>query len=347
MRIAQIAPLAESVPPGEYGGTERVVYNLTEELVRRGHEVTLFASGDSRTSARLVPVVEHSIGRDPLDRDPSAAILLALGTAFERASEFDIIHTHVEHFALPFTRLVRVPTVSTFHGRLDGLGLQPLFQRYRDANLISVSNNQRLPLPYANWVATVYNGVDVTRYTLERRKGSYLVFVGRVSREKGLETAVEVARRARLPLKIAAKIDPVDRQYFETSVRPLLGDPLVEFLGEIDDARKNTLLGGAQAMIFPVRWPEPFGLAMVEALATGTPVVAARAGAVEEIISHGKTGFVCDSAEEMVLGVKWAADLDRAYCRWNVERRFSVKAMVDGYEAAYQRVHGGAARHAA
>ncbi len=341
MRIAQVAPLAESVPPSEYGGTERVVHNLTEELVRRGHEVTLFASGDSHTSAHLVPIVERALWRDPYDDNHLPSLLLALGTVFERSEEFDIIHSHLEHLALPFTRLVRTPTIITFHGRLDSLSFQPLFRRYSDANLISISNNQRLPLPYANWIATVYNGIDLTHYTLERRKGDYLVFVGRLSPEKGIETAVEVAKRAKIPLKIAAKVDPEHTDFFRSRLLPLFADPLIEYLGEVNDAKKNILLGGAQAMIFPIRWPEPFGLVMVEALACGTPVVAGRYGSVEEIILHGQTGFVCDSIEEMVLAVQWARDLDRAYCRWDVEKRFSARAMADGYEAAYETVLGG------
>ncbi|MHB9090071.1 MAG: glycosyltransferase family 4 protein, partial [Chloroflexota bacterium] len=299
MRIALVAPVAESVPPAEYGGTERVVACLADELANRGHDVTLFASGDSHTAARLVPVVPQSVRHNNHDHDQLPAILLGLGMAYERAEEFDVIHAHVEHMALPFSRLAHTPSISTFHGRLDLLRFQPVFSYYREANLVSISDNQRRPVPYGNWVATVYNGIDLGLYTLERRSGNYLAFVGRIAPEKGVDVAIEVAKRTGVPLRIAAKVDDADRVYYETEIKPLMDHPLITYLGEVGDEEKNALMGRALALLFPIRWPEPFGLVMAEAMATGTPVIASRFGSVQEVVEHGKTGFVCDSLEEM------------------------------------------------
>jgi glycosyltransferase involved in cell wall biosynthesis len=337
MRIAQVAPLYESVPPQLYGGTERVVQALTEELVRRSHEVTLFASGDSVTAARLVPVVDRSLRLHPEYIDPYPFQMIELGMVFDRASDFDLIHSHVDYYAFPFTRYVKTPVVTTLHGRLDLLELQPIYEQYPEVALISISQNQRRPLPRANWIATVYNGIRMEEFTLERRRGSYLAFLGRLSPEKGVETAVEVARRAGMQLKIAAKIDRVDRDYFE-SIRHLFDQPFVEYLGEVGQIGRDQFLGAAAALIFPVAWPEPFGLAMTEAMACGVPVIARRSGSVPEVIIDGKTGFICDSVLEMVLACRRIDEIDRGFCRQHVEQRFSAPVMADGYLAAYERL---------
>jgi len=339
LKIAQIAPLQESVPPKGYGGTERVVSWLTEELVRRGHEVTLFATGDSYTSARLVPVVPHALR--PLEvPDFTPATMLALGLAFDRAAEFDIIHSHVDAPSIPFARLVRTPVVFTMHGRLDLPWMRTLYDGYTDVNLVSVSDNQRRLLPTWNWLGTVYNGIDLNDYTLRPRKGEYLAFLGRISPEKGVEEAIQVARLTSLPLKIAAKVDPREREYYEQRVHHLIAPPDIEFVGEVNQREKDAFLGRACALIFAIRWPEPFGLAMVEALATGTPVIAGRFGSVPEVIEDGVTGFVCDSVEEMALTVERLGEIDRVACRRAVEERFSAQTMASGYEAVYQRLVG-------
>jgi len=337
MKIAQLAPLQESVPPEAYGGTERVVSWLTEELVRRGHDVTLFASGDSQTSARLVPIVPRGLRASGVP-DYLPATMLSIGQVFERADEFDLIHSHMDVPAVPFARLVRTPVVFTMHGRLDLPWTRVLFDAYRDVNLVSVSDNQRRLLPRWNWVGTVYNGISLEEYTPHPRPGEYLAFLGRISPEKGIEDAIKVAHLANLPLKIAAKVDPVDREYFERKVVPLLDDPLIEYVGEVDQRQKDVFLGQALALIFPIRWPEPFGLVMAEALATGTPVIAGRFGSVPEVIDDGITGFVCDSVEEMALAAERLGELDREECRRRVEARFSALAMAAGYEAVYDRV---------
>lgn len=338
MKIAQLAPLFESVPPKTYGGTERVVSYLTDELVRRGHDVTLFASADSVTYAKLVSVCPQSIRSDPTIRDPYVHLMTQLGLAFDHAGEFDLIHSHVDYFAFPLTRYVRTPTVTTLHGRLDLPELQVIYRAYPEVNLISISNNQRTPLPDSHWIATVYNGIPVEDFTLRREHGEYLAFLGRIAPEKKIEVAIEVAKRFGMKLKIAAKVDKVDREYFEETIKPKLNDPLIEYIGEIDQKDKDGFLGNAYALIFPIDWPEPFGLAMTEAMACGTPVVAMRRGSVPEIVLHGKTGFICDSTNEMVKALDRIDIIDRAECRRHVEKYFSVQAMVDAYEAAYKKV---------
>ena len=339
MRIAQLAPLQESVPPAKYGGTERVVSVLTEELVRRGHAVTLFATGDSTTAARLVPVVPQALR--PLGvPDYLPATMLSLGQVFERAAEFDVIHAHVDVPALPFARLVTTPVLLTMHGRLDLAWLRPLFDAYRDANLVSVSDNQRRLLPRWNWLGSVYNGINLPDYNFHARPGVYLAFLGRLAPDKGVEDAIAVARMTGLPLKLAAKIDPIDRAYYEQRIAPLLADPQFTYVGEVDQRTKDAFLGGALALLFPIRWPEPFGLVMAEALATGTPVIAGRFGSVPEVIEDGVTGFICDSVEEMALAVERVGELDRAACRKAALERFSAAQMASGYEALYQRVAG-------
>jgi glycosyltransferase involved in cell wall biosynthesis len=335
MRIAQIAPLQESVPPQRYGGTERVVSSLVEELVRRGHDVTLFASGDSSTNATLVPVVPRALRLSGV-RDALPAALLALGMVYERAHEFDIIHSHIDYPTLPFARLRATPTVLTCHGRLDLLHVHPIFEYFREGNLVSISDNQRRLLPAWNWVGTVYNGIDLVNFTLRPRPGHYLAFLGRISPEKGIEDAITVAKLAGVPLKIAAKVDPVDEDYYRERIRPLLDHPLIEFVGEISDREKDAFLGQALALIFPVRWPEPFGLVMVEAMATGTPVIAGRFGSVPEVVEDSETGYICDSLEEMVLAIRRLDEIDRTACRRHTERRFSSQRMAEDYVTVYQ-----------
>jgi len=336
MRIAQIAPLAEPVPPELYGGTERVVSMLTEELVRRGHEVTLFASGDSETDARLVSVTREALRLGPEGLDPNLHLMLELGLVFERAQQFDVIHSHVDYYALPFARLVKTPVLTTLHGRLDLPGLRMVYERYNTAPLVSISDNQRTPISGANWAATIYNGTDLTQFTFNERGGESFVFVGRICPEKNIEGAIAIARRTGIPLRIAAKIDPVDIDYHESVIKPLIDGRQVEYLGELGGAEKDELLGSALALLFPVDWPEPFGLAMTEAMACGTPVLALRRGSVPEVVEDGVTGFVRDSEEELAAVAGAVTQLSRRACRERVERCFSAEVMTDGYEAVYR-----------
>jgi glycosyltransferase involved in cell wall biosynthesis len=348
MRIAQVAPLFESVPPRLYGGTERVVSYLTEDLVRRGHDVTLFASGDSETSATLVPIVERAMRFDTARRDVlSAEFIRQLGLVFGRASDFDIIHCHVDYLAYPFGALVPTPTVHTIHGRLDVPHLRPLYRQFRDVPFVSISDAQRAPLDGlgVHWAGTVYHGLPVERYAFAARDQGYLAFLGRLSPEKQADLAIEIARRVGLPLKIAAKVDPADQEYFDQVIVPLLDDPLVEFLGEIGDAEKPAFLGGAQALLFPIDWPEPFGLVMIEAMACGTPVIARPCGSVPEVVVHGQTGFLGDTLIELTEAVKRVDEIDRTACRRHVEAHFSVRRMGEEYERVYHRL--GARRRAA
>ena len=341
MRIAQVAPLFESVPPPGYGGTERVVSHLTEELVRRGHEVTLFASGDSQTRARLVPVVPRAMRAERENRESLAVEgSRELGLVFGRAAEFDVIHCHVDHPAFPFTALTPTPVVHTIHGRLDLPFLMPLFRQFRAGPFVSISMAQRAPLAAlgVRWAATVYHGVPIDHYAFSPVDRGYLAFLGRLSPEKQPDIAIEIARRAGVPLKIAAKVDPIDREYFERTVAPLLDDPLVEFVGEIGDADKPAFLGGARALLFPIDWPEPFGLVMIEAMACGTPVIARPCGSVPEVVVDGRTGFVGSTLIDLIDGVKRLDEIDRAECRRHVEARFSVARMTEDYEAVYRRL---------
>jgi len=346
MRIAQIAPLAERVPPALYGGTERVVSALTEELVRRGHDVTLFASGDSQTAATLVPITPRALRLNPEVRDSYAYTMLQLGTVYDRAGEFDLIHNHVDYFAWPFARRAHTPTVTTMHGRLDLPDLAAIARAYREQPLISISDSQRLPLARANWAATVYNGIDLAPYTFHECQGGYFAFIGRISPEKNLEGAIAVARRTGIPLKIAAKVDPVDEAYYEAEIKPLIDGRFVEYIGEIGEDEKGAFLGPAYALLFAVDWPEPFGLAMAEAMACGTPVLALRRGSVPEVIEDGVTGFVRENEAELIAVADRIAELDRRACRRRVEERFSVAAMTDGYEAVYRALAGNASSKA-
>jgi glycosyltransferase involved in cell wall biosynthesis len=340
VRIAQVSPLYERVPPRFYGGTERVVSHLTEELVRRGHGVTLFASGDSETRARLVGVAPRALRLDGAAADPLAAHIVQLAQVFKRAGEFDVIHCHVDYLGFPFGDLVATPTLHTLHGRLDLPFLRQVFAQFQDVPFVSISHAQRAPLQALNvrWAATVHHGVPVDRFPFSPDPGRYFAFIGRISPEKRLDLAIAVARRVGIPLKIAAKIDPTDRSYYEHEIRPLIADPLIEYVGEIDDAGKPAFLGGALALLFTIDWPEPFGLAMLEALACGTPVITRPCGSVPEVIVDGVTGFVGDTLDDLVEAAKRIDTIDRVACRRHVEARFTVERMAHDYEAVYRRI---------
>jgi glycosyltransferase involved in cell wall biosynthesis len=335
MRIAQVAPLTESVPPQLYGGTERVVSYLTEGLVAAGHDVTLFASGDSRTSARLLAPCPRALRLEGC-ADPLAQHLFLLEQVFRRAEEFDVVHFHVHYLHFPITRRQPITHVTTMHGRLDLPDLIPLHREFREMPTVSISNAQREPLPGINWRGTVYHGLPLDLYDFESKPGDYLAFLGRISPEKRVDRAIEIAGRAGMKLKIAAKIDAVDQDYFDHSIRPLMDQPHVEYLGEIGETAKAEFLGGAHALLFPIDWPEPFGLAMIEALACGTPVVAFRGGSVQEVLSDGVSGFVCDDIAEAVAAVERVDGLSRSECRAEFERRFSVTRMVSDYLRIYE-----------
>jgi len=341
MKIAQIAPLWESVPPKLYGGTERVVSYMTEELVRQGHEVTLFASGDSLTTARLRAACPHALrlqgeGGALVNRD--APLILMQEQAFgTEAEEFDLIHSHLDFLSFPMGRRCATPVLTTLHGRLDLPELVPIFQEYADMPVVSISNAQRIPLPHANWQGTVYHGLpDI--YSFHPNPGSYLAYLGRICPEKRPDHAIEIAKRVGMPLRIAAKVDPVDREYFETKIAPLLDHPLVEYIGEITDQEKCHFLGDAAAVLCTYDWPEPFGIVLIEALACGTPVFAYRRGSIPEIIEDGVTGFICDSLEEMVTAIDRLPLLRRQQCRDSFEARFTVKRMVEDYLVLYERL---------
>jgi glycosyltransferase involved in cell wall biosynthesis len=338
MRIAQVSPLYESVPPRGYGGTERVVSYLTEELVEQGHQVTLFASGDSQTKARHEVCVPRAIRPNAGAYEPIATHLVALERVLELASEFDVVHFHVDYLAYPFARRLAVPALSTLHGRLDLETLVPLYREYREQYVVSVSDAQRRHLPWLRWLGTVHHGLPRDLYRFQPRDDGYLVFIGRISPEKRLDRAIEIARRCGRSLRIAAKIDPVDANYFRETIEPLLDDPLVEFLGELDDRRKNELLGGAAALLFPIDWPEPFGLTMIEALACGTPVIAWQHGSVCEVIENRVNGFVCDDVAAAVRAVDALGEIDRARCRRSFEERFTAGRMARDYLALYSQL---------
>jgi glycosyltransferase involved in cell wall biosynthesis len=338
MRIAQVAPLFESVPPKYYGGTERVVSYLTEELVRQGHEVTLFASGDSVTKARLVAPCRRSLRLDKQCIDQLAHHVLMLEMVTRQADQFDIIHFHCDYLHFPLSRRYRTPHLTTLHGRLDIPDLVPLYREYSDQPLVSISNAQREPLPFARWLGTVYHGLPVDLYTFRERPGRYLAFLGRISPEKRVDRAIQIAERLGLPLKIAAKVDAVDREYFEDRIEPMLKNPLIEYLGEIGEGEKDELLGHAMALLFPIDWPEPFGLVMIEALACGTPVIAYRRGAVPEVLEDGITGFIVEGLEDAVRAVERIPTLSRRRCREVFEERFTATRMARDYLALYERV---------
>jgi len=340
LRIAQVAPLYESVPPRCYGGTERVVAYLADELVRRGHDVTVFASGDSETSAKLVAPTPRALRLERGAADRLSPHVIELAQVFDRAQELDLVHCHVDYLAFPYGRLARVPTLHTLHGRLDLPHLRPVFRYFRDVPFVSISDAQRAPVDDLGvaWAGTVHHGLPLEAFPYQAQRGDYLAFLGRISPEKGLDVAIEVARRVDIPLKIAAKIDPVDRDYYESQIRPLLDTSLVEFIGEIGDRDKPAFLGEALALLSPVDWPEPFGLVMIESLACGTPVISRACGAIPEIMVSGSTGFVVNTLDELVDAVKRIDVIDRSACRRHVEERFTVQRMADDYEAIYRRL---------
>ncbi len=337
MRIAQVAPLHESVPPKLYGGTERVVHYLTEELVKMGHEVSLFASKDSETSARLVPCCERALRLGGV-KDRLAPHILQLERVAQMADQFDIIHFHVDHVHFPLMRRLGAPHVTTLHGRLDLPELRPLFEEFKDMPVVSISEAQKAPLPFANWVGTVYHGLPKDLYRFHARPGNYLAFLGRISPEKRPDRAIEIAERVGMKLLIAAKVDEADRAYFEQVIKPRLQSPWVEFIGEINDREKEEFLGKAYALLFPIDWPEPFGLVMIEALACGTPVIAWRCGSVPEVIEEGVSGFIVESIEEAVEAVERVGELKRVLCRKAFERRFTSEVMAQNYLRVYERV---------
>jgi glycosyltransferase involved in cell wall biosynthesis len=338
MRIAQVAPLYESVPPALYGGTERVVFWLTEELIRLGHDVTLFASGDSLTTARLVPACKKALRLDAECVDQLAHHMVMLDQVFSEKEKFDLIHFHIDYLHFPMSRHNKVPQVTTLHGRLDLPDLVPLYRHFRNMPVISISDAQRRPLPWANWQGTVHHGLPRESFSVGDGGGGYLVFLGRASPEKGLDDAIKIAKRAGMPLKIAAKIDRVDVVYFENVIKPLLDHPLIDFIGEIGCREKNALLGEAAALLFPINWREPFGLVMIEAMACGTPVIAYPRGSVPEIIKEGVTGFLVSDFESAVRAVRRIGDIDRKKCRRNFEQHFDAQRMAQDYLNIYQRL---------
>jgi glycosyltransferase involved in cell wall biosynthesis len=342
MRIAQVAPLAEPVPPRLYGGTERIVSHLTEELVRQGHDVTLFASGDSRTAARLVPCTERALRLDPRVRDAMPHHVMLLEQVRRHADEFDIMHFHVDLMHFPLVRALGLKAVTTLHGRLDLTDLQPFYRVFPEIPLVSISNDQRRPLPPVNWVGTVYHGLDSDLLPFTPQAGGgYLAFLGRISPEKRPDRAIEIAARAGMRLRIAAKVDKVDADYWDQLIRPMIEQyPNVEFIGEITDSQKAEFLGNAAALLFPIDWPEPFGLVMIEAMACGTPVIAFNHGSVPEVIDHGITGFVVDSIEEAVSAAHKVIALPRNLVRATFEERFSAERMAHDYLAIYRRLAG-------
>ncbi len=338
LRIAQVAPLDESVPPKYYGGTERVVSFLTEELVAQGHDVTLFASGDSTTSARLVSSTRESLRLTKNCEDKQAHHTLLLQLVQDQLHHFDIIHYHIDYLHFPLTRLNPVNHVTTVHGRLSVPVMEQLYRAFDEMPVVSISMAQRAPLPHLNWIGNVYHGLPEQRFEPSLSPGRYLAFLGRISPEKGIDKAIEIAVRCGLPLKIAAKIDSNDRPYYEHHIRKLLDHPLIEFVGEISDVEKGSFLSNAIGLLFPINWAEPFGLVMIESLACGTPVVAFRGGSVPEIIEHGRCGFIVDGTNQAVKAVQSIDLIDRKECRRVFETRFTARAMAQAYVDLYRRV---------
>lgn len=336
MRIAQVAPLFESVPPKTYGGTERVVSYLTEALVSQGHDVTLFASGDSVTRARLEPMSERSLRTDPAGPDWVMRHTMMVDRVFARADEFDVIHWHIDTLHYPLAQRCATPCVTTMHGRLDLPDLAALHMQFQAMPLVSISNSQRAPLSNANWCGTVNHGLPIGLYGFHDKAQDYFAFVGRISPEKGVARAIEIALACDTPLRIAAKVDAADKAYFEREIKPMLDHPLIVFAGEIGDAQKNDFIGRARALLFPVDWPEPFGLVMIESLACGTPVIAYDHGSVPEVIKHGDTGFVVRDQAQAIEAAMNAHCIDRRRCRDVFERRFSAATMAGRYVQVYQ-----------
>ncbi len=341
LRIAQLAPLYERIPPKLYGGTERVVSYVTEELANRGHEVTLFAAGDAETAAHLSPGCPRALR---LEGKPELGVCLQLPMISDiygrLANQFDVVHSHLDYWAFPFAELTKLPTITTMHGRLDLPDLHSVYAHYAQAPLVSISDAQRRPLPFMNWIATIPHGIPRELLQYSPAPGKYLAFLGRISPEKRTDLAIDVALEAGIPFKIAAKVDVVDREYFETMIKPRLSPPDVEYIGEISEAEKSEFLGSALALLFTIDWPEPFGLAMIEAMACGTPVIARPCGSVPEIVTPDLTGFIESSVDGLVAACRRVGNLSRAACRKEFENRFTVETMVDRYEEVYDHVIG-------
>jgi glycosyltransferase involved in cell wall biosynthesis len=336
MRIAQVAPLAESVPPKLYGGTERVIAWLIEELVELGHDVTLFASGDSKTSANLVPAWPRALRLGRPRTDPTIPQTALLEAIARQANQFDVIHAHTDWLHLPLLTRLGVPCVTTLHGRLDLPGLPDVIRKFPQATFISISDNQRKPLPEANWLDTIYHGLPVLSLNPTYKRGTYLAFLGRLTAEKGPEAAIRIARAAGMPLRIAAKLPRGERGYFKERLEPQIDGRQVELTGEVNDKAKEQFLAGAAALLFPIDWPEPFGLVMIEAMACGTPVIAFRSGSVPELIDQGVTGFIVESEDDAIAAIKRLAELDRRAVRTRFEARFSAKRMAKDYVRSYE-----------
>lgn len=336
MRIAQIAPLHLAVPPKDYGGTERIIGELTDALVNLGHTVTLFASGDSHTEARLIPFVPKATGFE--SQADAVSLHLCLQTeVYRRSDEFDVIHSHLEQLTLPFIASAQTPTILTFHSRLDPPGLVRLLQAYPNTNYVSISESQRAPVSGVHWAATVYHGIDVPRFRYFPEPENYLAFVGRIAPEKGPERAIYVAKQAGVRLKIAAKTDSKDRTYFKQVVEPLLHDPLIEFLGPVNEHCKCELIGHARALLLPIDWPEPFGIVFIESLASGTPVLTRPRGAAAEVVDDSVTGFIRETDAELVAAIRELPSLARAKCRQIAEQRFGIKRMAEEYVRVYEQ----------
>jgi glycosyltransferase involved in cell wall biosynthesis len=338
MRIAQVAPLYESVPPRGYGGTERIVHYLTEELVQLGHEVTLYASGDSQTSANLISVCPRSLRLDAGCVDSLAHHITMLELLSRQYHEYDVVHFHIDYLHFPMSRLLGLRQLTTLHGRLDLPDLQPLYHGYNDMPVVSISDAQREPLPEANWVGTVLHGLPAALLEFSAKSRGYFAFMGRISPEKRVDRAIEIATALNVPLRIAAKIDKEDRDYYETQIAPLFDNPLVEYLGEISEKEKADFVGGADALLFPIDWPEPFGLVMIEAMACGTPVVAFDHGSVREVLKDGVSGFIVNDMPEAIEAARKARLLDRGLVRSAFEQYFSARRMAGDYLELYRKL---------
>ena len=339
MKIAQVAPLYESVPPKLYGGTERVVSYLTEELVERGHEVTLFASGDSETEAELVSVCDKGLRLSDRVCDPLAYHFLMLEALIQRVNEFDIVHFHTDYLHFPFSRRGNFPNITTMHGRLDMAETKKIHQEFVEHTLVSISESQRTPLQHSNWIDTVYHGLPLDLYNFNSKPGQYFSFLGRITPEKRLDRAIEISERCGIPLKVAAKVDEADKDYYQSVIKPLIDMSVsTEFIGEIGDHEKQEFLGNALALLFPIDWPEPFGLVMIEAMACGTPVVAFRNGSVPEVIDVGCTGFIINDCAESQWLVDSLLNFDRVACRQQFEKRFSAGRMAEDYLQLYEAI---------
>lgn len=338
MKVAQLAPLFEAVPPVLYGGTERVVYWLTEALVKKGVDVTLFASGDSRTSAHLLPMCEKALRLDGRVKDALAFHCVMVEELFRRQHEFDLVHAHIDYAPFQRFRQMTLASLTTMHARVDSLEMKAIFHEFKEQNMVSISRSQKAYRPEANWVGTVYHGLPADLYKFQAHADDYLLFLGRICPEKRLDLAIEIAGRAGMHLKVAAKVDAADAQYFEKNIKHLLDLPWVEYLGEATDRKKNELLGNARALLFPIDWPEPFGLVMIEAMACGTPVIAFRRGSVPEIIEPGINGFICDDIDSAVEATRKLSLISRESCRERFEQRYTAEHMAENYLAIYNRL---------